>query len=98
MATALQRFERTLDEHGRPETITPDCPYCDQPVSGEIREYGGSHLHKWCYEQFGNEMAAAFPDELAPIDPEAFDFLDPDWCQPEDETIHLTIEEQECPF
>ena len=90
---------KTLDEHGRPETVSPDCPYCEQPVSGETVSYSGDQLHKRCYKRFGDEMAVAFPDELAPIDPQNFDFLaDPDWCQPEDETLPMLAAEQDLPW
>ena len=90
---------KTLDENGRPETIVPDCPYCDKPATGKTVNYGGGPMHERCYILFGEEMASAFPDELAPIDPELFsDAFDPDWCQPEDETLPMTLEEQDLPW
>jgi|10_taG_2_1085330.scaffolds.fasta_scaffold00147_45 hypothetical protein len=90
---ALSQDLQHLVDDGQP--VSPDCPHCEGRISGETVAYGGELLHRECHELFGREMAMAFPDELAPIDPEAFDFLDPDWCQPEDETIYLTLEEQE---
>jgi len=83
------------DENGRPETVTPDCPYCDKPATGKTVNYGGSLMHEHCYDAFGREMASAFPDELAPLDPELFeDAFDPDWCQPEDETLCRIVSER----
>lgn len=84
MTTALKRFAETLDEIGRPEMVSPDCPYCENPTGGRMVEYGGSHLHAECYDRFRAEMEMAFPDEVQPLDPELFDCFVSD-CDPDHE-------------
>jgi hypothetical protein len=60
MTAALATFDRSLRDlvdDGQP--ILPDCPYCDKPISGETRNYGGGLMHRRCYDAFGEEMEEA---------------------------------------
>ena len=92
MTNALATFDATLRDlvdDGQP--IAPDCPYCDKPISGDTRQYGGGLMHRKCYDAFGEDLETAFPDDLAPIHPQRFTgfAFDPDWVQPEWETTQL---------
>lgn len=86
-AMATDAVLRDLVEDGEP--VSPDCPYCDEPISGETRNYGGGLMHRGCYDEFGEDMESVFPDELAPINPRRFEHFEPDWVQPEWETTQL---------
>ena len=39
------------------EAHTPDCSYCDQPITGPFERYGGAFLHPACYRQLGEDLA-----------------------------------------
>jgi hypothetical protein len=40
-----------LDENQRIEIIVPDCPYCGQPIVGEVRD----GMHVLCAIEFADE-------------------------------------------
>lgn len=46
---------RYLIEDGAP--TCPACVFCDERINGEMTLYGGTPMHKECYEKLGEEMA-----------------------------------------
>lgn len=59
------------DEHGRPEVVVPNCPYCDRRLGNEPTRDG---MHATCYVQFGVEMVKLHPETSPPQSPEFFGF------------------------
>jgi hypothetical protein len=67
----------------------PVCQYCDEPL-----DHGGpvtNGLHEACRQKFDAELAAAFPEEIPPADPRAFDLRE---AQPEDGMLIMVMEAQ----
>lgn len=94
MTTTFVAFDATLRdlvEDGMP--VSPDCPYCEEPISGETRSFGGGLMHLPCFDAFGDDLDSAFPDVLAPIHPQLFE--DVDWEEQGQDALAIESEEAE---
>lgn len=48
----------SFDTHVHCDELIPACPFCDEPLDGEIID----GLHAECNRKFGEELQEAFPD------------------------------------